>query len=283
MRVGGTRVGVIDRIEPVRHANGDVTAQLRVKLDTQLKPLPKDSTVLVRPRSALGLKYVEITKGTSRQGYPDGGEVPLRAATPKPVEFDEVLATFDDKNPRGLAREPDRVRQRPHRPRPGPQPGARGVQPAAAHPHAGDEQPRRPAHPPAAAHPGARAGRVADRAGRRGAGRDVPRGSSAPSPRSPTSAATTSWRSTGRPARSTPRSAACRRSGRSWPTARRSSASCGPAPARCAPPLPTSPARSRSAPARCAARSRSTAVSSRRSRRCSASPRTRWWPSACAT
>ena len=54
VRVGGTRVGVIDDIVPVNHKDGSVTAQLSLKLDTTIKPLPVDSTVLVRPRSALG-------------------------------------------------------------------------------------------------------------------------------------------------------------------------------------------------------------------------------------
>lgn len=96
VRVGGARVGVIDEIVPVRHEDGSVTAQLSLKLDTTVKPLPDDSTILVRPRSALGLKYVEITKGTSDNGFADGATVPLKAATPAPVEFDEVLETFDD-------------------------------------------------------------------------------------------------------------------------------------------------------------------------------------------
>ena len=96
VRVGGSRVGVIDEIVPVRQKDGSITAQLSLKLDTTIKPLPKDSTILVRPRSALGLKYVEITKGTSKEGFADGDIVPLGQATPDPVEFDEVLSTFDD-------------------------------------------------------------------------------------------------------------------------------------------------------------------------------------------
>jgi ABC-type transporter Mla subunit MlaD len=95
VRIGGARVGVIDAIKPVNHSNGAVTAQLNLKLETTVKPLPVDSTVLIRPRSALGLKYVEITRGTSSRGFPDGATIPLRQATPKPVEFDEVLSTFD--------------------------------------------------------------------------------------------------------------------------------------------------------------------------------------------
>ena len=96
VRVGGSRVGVVSEIVPVRQENGRITAQLSLKLDTTVKPLPDDSSVLVRPRSALGLKYVEITKGTSDNGYEDGATLPLRAATPEPVEFDELLETFDE-------------------------------------------------------------------------------------------------------------------------------------------------------------------------------------------
>jgi virulence factor Mce-like protein len=97
VRVGGARVGVVDTIKPVNHPNGQVSAELGLKLETTIKPLPVDSTVLVRPRSALGLKYVEITKGSSGRGFPDGGTLPLRQATPKAVEFDEVLSTFDQR------------------------------------------------------------------------------------------------------------------------------------------------------------------------------------------
>jgi virulence factor Mce-like protein len=97
VRIGGTRVGVVDAITPKRLKNGRVIAQLDMKLETTVKPLPKDSTILIRPRSALGLKYVQITKGTSTDGYADGATIPLRAARPAPVEFDEFLSTFDDK------------------------------------------------------------------------------------------------------------------------------------------------------------------------------------------
>ena len=60
--------------------------------------------MLIRPRSALGLKYVEITKGNlpvngsenaKRNGFADGATIPLRNATPSPVEIDEVFNTFD--------------------------------------------------------------------------------------------------------------------------------------------------------------------------------------------
>jgi virulence factor Mce-like protein len=95
VRVGGARVGVVDSIDPVNHRDGSVTAELGLKLETTIKPLPKDSTILIRSKSALGLKYVEITKGTSSAGYADGARVALAQSKPKQVEFDEVLSTFD--------------------------------------------------------------------------------------------------------------------------------------------------------------------------------------------
>jgi len=95
VRLGGARVGVVEEIEPVRRPDGSIIAELRMKLETTVKPLPVDSTVLVRPRSALGLKYVEITRGTSSRGFPDGATIPFSQAVPTPVEFDDVVNTFD--------------------------------------------------------------------------------------------------------------------------------------------------------------------------------------------
>jgi len=95
VRIGGARVGLVNEITPVRLPNGRYEAELGLKLQSSVKPLPVDSTVLIRPRSALGLKYVEITKGTSPRGWPDGSTLPLGRARPRPVEIDEVLNTFD--------------------------------------------------------------------------------------------------------------------------------------------------------------------------------------------
>jgi ABC-type transporter Mla subunit MlaD len=66
-----------------------------MKLDKSIEPLPVDSKLIIRSRSALGLKYLQITRGTSDEGYPAGAVLPLSAAEPEPVEFDDVLSTFD--------------------------------------------------------------------------------------------------------------------------------------------------------------------------------------------
>jgi phospholipid/cholesterol/gamma-HCH transport system substrate-binding protein len=95
VRIGGERVGVVSRIVPVHHANGVDDALVTMKLEKQVEPLPVDSTVLVRPRSALGLKYVEITPGRAGAGYKPGATIPLSQAQPRPVEIDQVLNMFN--------------------------------------------------------------------------------------------------------------------------------------------------------------------------------------------
>ena len=104
VRVGGSRVGVVSAIAPRRHRDGSVTALLTMKLQTNVRPLPRSSTLLVRPRSALGLKYVEITLGPRRlstgqqaPSFANGDTIPLANARPRPVEIDQVFNIFDRK------------------------------------------------------------------------------------------------------------------------------------------------------------------------------------------
>jgi ABC-type transporter Mla subunit MlaD len=96
VRIGGARVGFVDAIKAKRLDDGSSIAVVSLTLERDVAPLPRDSTLIVRPRSALGLKYVEITRGTDRAGFDDGATIPLAAATPTPVEFDEILNMFDE-------------------------------------------------------------------------------------------------------------------------------------------------------------------------------------------
>jgi virulence factor Mce-like protein len=96
VRIGGVRVGVIDAITPQQTENGKVSAKLDLELDSQVDPLPRDSTVMVRTRSALGLKYLEINRGDSPEGFEAGSVLPLSAVKAEPVDIDEVLSTFDE-------------------------------------------------------------------------------------------------------------------------------------------------------------------------------------------
>ncbi len=95
VRIGGIRVGLVKSITPVRLDDGRTVAKLDMELNQDVEPLPVDSTVLIRNRSTLGLKYLEITPGDSDEGYPAGATIPTTAARPHPVELDQVLNTFN--------------------------------------------------------------------------------------------------------------------------------------------------------------------------------------------
>jgi len=97
-RIGGLRVGVIDAITPIRRADGTYGSILDLKLETTVRPLPKDSTVIIRPRSALGLKYLQITRGTSSEGFKDGANIPITSyAAIRPVDIDVFYSMFDER------------------------------------------------------------------------------------------------------------------------------------------------------------------------------------------
>ena len=101
VRIGGARVGAVSAIEAKRRPDGTAYAQLQLKLDKDVEPLPADSRLLVRPRSTLGLKYLEIIPGRGRANLQAGSTVPISRSRPRPVEIDEVLNAFDDKTRRG--------------------------------------------------------------------------------------------------------------------------------------------------------------------------------------
>ena len=117
VRIGGTRVGVVESIEPVEATRGGkvitdanqiaarerkseccVAAEMTLKLDKSESPIPRDSIFRVRYKSTFGLKYVEIVRGTGRpapegfvfNGLDDQGNCAL------PVD----LATFSKTEPK---------------------------------------------------------------------------------------------------------------------------------------------------------------------------------------
>jgi len=96
VRVGGARVGFISQIEPRRRDDGSTYAQITMKLDKQIEPIPVDSTLLVRPRSSLGLKYLELSPGDSTTGLPPGATIGVSASRPAAVELDEFFDMFDE-------------------------------------------------------------------------------------------------------------------------------------------------------------------------------------------
>jgi ABC-type transporter Mla subunit MlaD len=118
VRIGGFRVGIVDDIRPSRKTIDGVEQNIAIidmKLDKIVEPLPRTgtpppevleecpqcegTTALTRQRSALGLKYLELIPPRTKPGeqvsnYVAGDKIEIRNAR-KPVEFDEVIETFD--------------------------------------------------------------------------------------------------------------------------------------------------------------------------------------------
>jgi virulence factor Mce-like protein len=89
IRMGGKLVGqVLDpRVE-------DGKAVVTMQLTPDAGPLLSDTHVKVRPRSAIGVRYVEITPGTKGTPLKDGGTIPA-SQTGATRPLDEALSTFD--------------------------------------------------------------------------------------------------------------------------------------------------------------------------------------------
>jgi ABC-type transporter Mla subunit MlaD len=95
VRIGGARVGVVKSVVPVQRKNGAVEAELTLSLDKSAEPIPNDSTILVRPKSPLGLKYLQITPGSSTTGYKAGETIPVRYAKQEPGDIDKFFDMFN--------------------------------------------------------------------------------------------------------------------------------------------------------------------------------------------
>jgi virulence factor Mce-like protein len=101
VRVGGKRVGVVEDIQAETFAtsrdaaeSSGAVAEVSLKLEKTIEPLPADTVVTIRPRSPLGLRYLELRPGRSSKNIEDGGRIPLDRSRP-PVELDEAIDAFD--------------------------------------------------------------------------------------------------------------------------------------------------------------------------------------------
>jgi virulence factor Mce-like protein len=97
VRAGGFRIGQVTRIRGARaRVDGRVRAiaELELELDRKVEPLPVDTSVTVRSRSALGLKYVELVPGRSARTYLAGDTIPLRPGQSTAPDLEDVLSTF---------------------------------------------------------------------------------------------------------------------------------------------------------------------------------------------
>jgi phospholipid/cholesterol/gamma-HCH transport system substrate-binding protein len=97
VRIGGSRVGVVKSVTPVEEPEGSgrFVAELKLSLDKSAEPVPANSTMIIRPKSPLGLKYLQIVTGDSSKGLSAGETLPVSAARPEPVDIDQFFDMFD--------------------------------------------------------------------------------------------------------------------------------------------------------------------------------------------
>jgi ABC-type transporter Mla subunit MlaD len=96
VRLGGDRDGTVHDIQAFARPDGSTSARLILALDDTKRHLPVDTKVHVRPKSALGLKYVELDEGHSTRTVPQGGTLTVPASQAPPVEIDDFFNMFDE-------------------------------------------------------------------------------------------------------------------------------------------------------------------------------------------
>jgi ABC-type transporter Mla subunit MlaD len=103
VREGGMRVGFVERVEAVRRRGGGAVAEAHVKLDGSVGDLPVDTSFTIRPRSPLGLKYLEMVRGSSdEEARP--GHVFKPERTEIPVQIDDFNRIYDRPTREGVQR-----------------------------------------------------------------------------------------------------------------------------------------------------------------------------------
>ncbi len=95
VRIAGTRVGLVSSMTPHEDPRtGKLTAIATLKLEKNLEPLPADTKAIVQSVSAIGLKYLELEKGSSREGIKADHMIPI-AQVREPVNIEELFNMFD--------------------------------------------------------------------------------------------------------------------------------------------------------------------------------------------
>lgn len=89
VRIGGRYVGQV--LDP-RAIDGKAVAQLQ--LDPAVGPLKSDTTLRVRPRSPIGVRFVELKPGTRGEDLQDGDVLPA-SQTSTSEQLDTTLDTLD--------------------------------------------------------------------------------------------------------------------------------------------------------------------------------------------
>lgn len=91
VRIAGIPVG---KVMAIQTTNDGAQVTLGIEPGKGYDPVYTDGMVLIRPKSLLGEKYVDLQRGTSNVEIPDGGTLPQSQAFTQ-VEIDQVLNSSD--------------------------------------------------------------------------------------------------------------------------------------------------------------------------------------------
>jgi ABC-type transporter Mla subunit MlaD len=95
VREGGLRVGFVKTIRTVTLADGTAAAEMAVQLNRSAGDIPPDTRFTIRPRSPLGLKYLEMVRGRGETKVQDGHVFPP-SQTFIPVQVDDFNRIYDE-------------------------------------------------------------------------------------------------------------------------------------------------------------------------------------------
>ena len=97
VRISGTRVGIVSSLTARENPRtGRLTAIANLHLEKKIEPLPADTKAIVESVSTIGLKYLELEKGTSHTTLKAGQTIP-QSQTREPVNIEEFFNMFNKK------------------------------------------------------------------------------------------------------------------------------------------------------------------------------------------
>jgi virulence factor Mce-like protein len=99
VRIAGIPVGKVTSVQT--NGNGAMVT-LAIEPAKGYDPVYTDGTVLIRPKSLLGEKYVDLQRGQSNVEIPDGGQLPQSQAFTQ-VETDQILNNSDPQTRQALS------------------------------------------------------------------------------------------------------------------------------------------------------------------------------------
>jgi ABC-type transporter Mla subunit MlaD len=103
VREGGIRIGFVREVRTRALEDGTAVAEIHAVLEADEGEIPVDSRFTIRPRSPLGLKYLEMARGSAPQTVRQDHVFPVEQ-TIRPVDFDDVARTYDGPTRRGMQR-----------------------------------------------------------------------------------------------------------------------------------------------------------------------------------